>query len=114
MKKFHVKQKHQRLILISSGLVGLGIAVFLTLMAFQESLVFYYAPSDLLNKNVSSQERIRVGGLVEVQSLKVKKRKVRRPWIQSALALRREGGRRRAKTAPIPDKISTKKRRDPS
>lgn len=71
MKKIHVKPKHQRLIFISFGLFCLGIAVYLTLVAFQDSLVFYYTPSELvLKKNIPPQQRLRIGGLVEIDSLK--------------------------------------------
>ncbi|OJW50557.1 MAG: cytochrome c biogenesis protein CcmE [Alphaproteobacteria bacterium 41-28] len=66
---FHVKHKHQRLLLICSGLIGLGIAAFLTLTAFQDALIFYYMPSDFHQKKISPEQRIRMGGLVEPLSL---------------------------------------------
>lgn len=72
-----MKQKHQRLLFISGGLLALGIGAFLTLMAFQEALIFYYAPSDLVHKNISPRTRIRVGGLVEAHSIKPSGEKVR-------------------------------------
>lgn len=65
---FPVKPKHQRLLLVCSALLGLSISLFLILIAFQDSLVFFYTPSDLLHKPVSSQQRIRIGGLVDVHS----------------------------------------------
>jgi cytochrome c-type biogenesis protein CcmE len=71
-----VKPKHQRLLLICSALVGLGIAASLILIAFQDTLVFFYSPSDLLQKNISPQQRIRVGGLVEIQSTQQRGEKV--------------------------------------
>jgi cytochrome c-type biogenesis protein CcmE len=73
---FHVKHKHQRLLLICSGLVGLGIAAFLTLTAFQDALIFYYMPSDCHQKKIPSAQRIRVGGLVEPHSLRLLGEKV--------------------------------------
>lgn len=63
-----MKPKHQRLLLIVSALFGLGISLSLILMAFQETLVFFYSPSDLLHKKISSQQRIRIGGVVETHS----------------------------------------------
>lgn len=65
-----MKQKHQRLLFVSGGLLGLGLGVFLTLTAFREALIFYYAPSDLTHKSISPLTRIRVGGLVEARSVK--------------------------------------------
>lgn len=59
-----VKPKHQRFILIFSALLGLGVASSLVLIAFQDTLVFFYTPTDLLHKNISPQQRIRIGGLV--------------------------------------------------
>lgn len=64
-----MKYKHQRLLLIFVGLTGLGIAAFLILMAFQDSLIFFYTPSDLAHKTIPGGQRIRVGGLVKPHSL---------------------------------------------
>ena len=66
---FHVKPKHQRLLLISLVLLGLGLTTFLMLTAFRETLVFYYSPSDLPHKKISRQQRLRIGGLVALDSL---------------------------------------------
>lgn len=64
-----MKPKHQRLLLLGLGLLGLGIITFLTLMAFQDALIFYYTPSSLQEKKLSSHQRIRVGGLVKDHSV---------------------------------------------
>jgi cytochrome c-type biogenesis protein CcmE len=64
-----VKPKHQRLVLISGGLLGLGLAAFLALTALRDNIVFFYTPSDLQHKKVLSTQRIRVGGLVESHSV---------------------------------------------
>ena len=64
-----MKPKHQRLLLLCSALIGLGVSISLILIAFQDSLVFFYNPSDLLHKKIVSQQRIRVGGLVQRQSI---------------------------------------------
>ena len=68
-----MKPKHQRLVLLSSVLVGLGLSIGLMLVALQESVVFFYTPSDLLHKTISPQERLRIGGLVEKSSLHQKR-----------------------------------------
>lgn len=64
-----MKPKTQRLYLIGLGLCGLGLGTFLILTAFQESLIFYYLPSDLQQKKISAHQRIRLGGLVEMNSV---------------------------------------------
>lgn len=65
-----MKPKHQRLLLVSSALLGLGIAATLTFAAFQEALVFYYTPFDLSLKNIPPKQRIRVGGFVALHSVR--------------------------------------------
>jgi len=71
-----VKPKHQRLILICSVLIGLGVSISLMLMAFKDTLVFFYTPSDLSHKKISGQQLIRIGGVVENQSLRQSGEKV--------------------------------------
>ena len=63
-----MKTKHQRLLLICFALIGFGVSISLILIAFRDTMVFFYTPSDLTHKNISSQQRIRLGGLVEAHS----------------------------------------------
>ena len=46
-------------------MLALGVAVGLVLLAFEESLVFFYSPSDVVEKAPPLDRRLRVGGLVE-------------------------------------------------
>jgi cytochrome c-type biogenesis protein CcmE len=62
-------RKRRRLYILALALVGLGTATALTLTAFQDNLVFFYSPSDLLTKSVSPGRMVRIGGLVEPGSL---------------------------------------------
>lgn len=71
-----MKPKHQRLLLIFSALLGLAISISLILIAFQDTLVFFYSPSELVHKNISPQQRIRVGGLVAMESTVQKGEKI--------------------------------------
>jgi cytochrome c-type biogenesis protein CcmE len=64
-----VKRKHRRLLFIGTGMVLLGVAVGLVLNAFEENLVFFYSPSEIADKVQSSQQRVRLGGLVEEGSV---------------------------------------------
>jgi cytochrome c-type biogenesis protein CcmE len=64
-----MKPKHQRLILLSLVLLGLSLSTGLMLVALQENIVFFYTPSDLLQKTISPQQRLRIGGLVETSSV---------------------------------------------
>lgn len=65
-----MKPKHQRLIFICVSIVFLCIAALLTLRAFRENLVFFFSPTELTQHAISSQQLIRVGGLVEKGSIK--------------------------------------------
>jgi cytochrome c-type biogenesis protein CcmE len=62
-------RKRRRLVALAVGLGLLGAATALVLAAFNESLVFFYSPSDLVTKPVGPDRRIRIGGLVEEHSL---------------------------------------------
>ena len=64
-----MKPKHCRLLFIIGGLIGLGFCAFFTLCALQDSLVYFYRPSDLPAKKIASTERIRVGGQVVPHSV---------------------------------------------
>lgn len=64
-----MKRKHQRLLLVmvSLGLVGAGAALVLT--AVEDSLVFFYTPADLPERNIAGGQLFRLGGLVEEGSV---------------------------------------------
>ena len=65
-----MKPKHRRLAYITGGVVLLGAATALVLSAFQDNLVFFYSPSDLVEREVEPGRRFRLGGLVEEGSLR--------------------------------------------
>jgi cytochrome c-type biogenesis protein CcmE len=62
-------RKQQRLGLLVLGMAALAGATALVLVAFDDNLVFFYSPSDLKTKSVGVDRRMRIGGLVEPQSL---------------------------------------------
>lgn len=64
-----MKPKHQRLLFIIAGLLCLGAAIGLILNNFNDNLVFFYSPADLVAKPVSVDKAIRIGGLVEEGSV---------------------------------------------
>ncbi|MCH8037256.1 MAG: cytochrome c maturation protein CcmE [Proteobacteria bacterium] len=65
-----MKRKHKRLTFVVVALGLLGLAAGLILSAFEESIVFFYSPTDIAEKNVAEGRRIRLGGLVEEGSVK--------------------------------------------
>jgi len=64
-----VTPKKRRLYLVLGGMSLLGLAVCLVIFAFQDNLVFFYSPTEIAEEEVSSDRRIRVGGLVEEGSV---------------------------------------------
>ncbi len=62
-------RKRRRLLALGVGLSLLGAATAMVLVAFNDNLVFFYSPSDLAAKAIGPERRIRIGGLVEQQSL---------------------------------------------
>jgi len=65
-------RKRRRLIVLLLGLLGLGTATALVLTAFEDTLVFFYSPTDVLARPMGPRA-FRLGGLVEAGSV------VRRP-----------------------------------
>ena len=64
-----MKRKNKRLSLISAGILALGGAVALILMAFEDNIVFFYSPTEIVQKQPRSEQRLRLGGLVEAGSV---------------------------------------------
>lgn len=62
-------RKNQRLALIAGGLAFLGVAAALVLTAFEDSVVFFFSPTDLAERQVGLEQRVRLGGLVEMGSV---------------------------------------------
>jgi cytochrome c-type biogenesis protein CcmE len=63
-------RKRRRLYMLAAGIAVLAVATTLVLLAFRENLVFFYSPSDIVEKGVPPNQRIRIGGLVEADSVK--------------------------------------------
>jgi cytochrome c-type biogenesis protein CcmE len=64
-----MKRKTLRLYLLVISLALLGIATALVLNAFNRELVFFFSPSDIAADPQEPGRVIRLGGLVEVDSL---------------------------------------------
>ena len=63
-------RKKRRLYAVLAGLTMLGIAAALVLSAFEDNIVFFYSPSDITEKNLRPGQTVRLGGLVEADSVK--------------------------------------------
>jgi len=62
-------RKQRRITMLLAGLLLLGGATALILTAFQENLVFFYSPTDIAEQKPPDGRGIRLGGLVEEDSV---------------------------------------------
>ncbi|MBL4908145.1 MAG: cytochrome c maturation protein CcmE [Sneathiella sp.] len=62
-------RKRRRLYFVVAGMAVLGLAATLVLMSFEDSLVFFHSPSDLVEKSIPAGRNFRLGGLVEEGSV---------------------------------------------
>jgi cytochrome c-type biogenesis protein CcmE len=58
-------RKQRRGVLIGTALAVLGLAVGLVLFAMRDSIVFFYTPTEVAEKQLAPGTRFRLGGLVE-------------------------------------------------
>ena len=63
-------RKQRRLTFVLAGLAVLGTAVGLVLTAFQDNLVFFRSPSEVIARNIPPDRHFRIGGLVEENSVR--------------------------------------------
>jgi len=65
-----LKPRHKRIAAIAAGVVALGIATALVLMAFQKNLVFFFTPSQVAANEAPQGKTFRIGGMVLEGSVK--------------------------------------------
>ncbi len=62
-------RKRRRLYFVVLGLLGLGAGVALVLTAIQDEIVFFFTPTEIVERKPGPDTRIRIGGLVEAGSV---------------------------------------------
>ncbi len=65
-----MKPRHKRLALIAGGIAALAVTAALVLNAFQSNLVFFFSPSQVAAGEAPRDRAFRIGGLVQVGSVK--------------------------------------------
>ena len=65
-----MKRKHKRLTFVVIALCLFSTAAGLILMALEDNIIFFYSPTDLINKSPGPEQRLRLGGLVAEKSLR--------------------------------------------
>ena len=66
-----ISPKHQRLMILLLAMLSAGAGVALILNRFTESIVYFYSPSEIVEKKIEPHRVFRVGGLVETGSLQI-------------------------------------------
>ena len=63
-------RKRRRLYMVMIGMTLLAVATVLMLNAFQDNLVFFHGPTEIVEKSFPADRRFRLGGLVEEDSVR--------------------------------------------
>ncbi len=67
-----MKPKTKRLIVITSLILIFSIGCSILFYNLKSNLVFFFSPSEILNKEISSQQKVRLGGMVKKGSIEKK------------------------------------------
>ena len=64
-----MKRKHKRLTFVVIALCLFSTAAGLILMALEDNIIFFYSPTDIIKKALRPGQTVRLGGLVEADSV---------------------------------------------
>jgi len=62
-------RRQNRMLLVALLLIGVFLAGYLGIKAFNENLLYFYTPTDVVNGKAPAGKSFRVGGLVEKDSV---------------------------------------------
>ncbi len=65
-----MRRRQKRMLAVTLMLAGVGLAVALALQAFQENLLFFYSPTQVLAGDPPEGRKFRLGGLVAAGSVR--------------------------------------------
>jgi len=65
-----MKPRQKRALLVTGGLAALAVATAFVLYAFNQNIVFFFTPSQVVAKEAPVGRAFRIGGLVEPGSVK--------------------------------------------
>ena len=64
------KKVKSRFFFLILSLISVAIVIFVALRSLEENVVYFFSPTEIYNKtNISFNEKIRVGGLVKMNSI---------------------------------------------
>ena len=80
-----MKLKTQRLLKVSSLLIIFLIGCSIIFYNLKNNLVFFFSPSEILEKKISSFENVRLGGMVKKGSIKKKETEIGEKKVQQTV-----------------------------
>ena len=80
-----MKLKTQRLFKVSSLLIIFLIGCSVLFYNLRNNLVFFFSPSEILEKKITSMENIRLGGMVKKGSVKKKETEIGEKKVQETI-----------------------------
>ena len=80
-----MKLKTQRLLKVSSLLIIFLIGCSILFYNLKGNLVFFFSPSEILEKEISSNENVRLGGMVKKGSVKKKEIEIESKKVQETV-----------------------------
>ena len=80
-----MKLKTQRLFKVSSLLIIFLIGCSILFYNLRNNLVFFFSPSEILEKKITSMENIRLGGMVKKGSVKKKETEIGEKKVQETI-----------------------------
>ncbi len=72
----HNKKVKLRALFLFLFIATLILTIFLVLKALEENVVYFLSPTEIKNLNETTTEKIRVGGMVKDQSIKINSDKI--------------------------------------
>ena len=70
------KKVKLRALFLFLSIATLILTIFLVLKALEENVVYFLSPTEIKNLNETTKEKIRVGGMVKDQSIKINSDKI--------------------------------------
>ena len=64
-----MNKKYKRLNLLVIFMLAIASTIFFVLKALEDKIVFFYSPSEVINREINLEQIIRVGGLVVDDSI---------------------------------------------
>ena len=67
-----MKQKNKRLLVLTLSLILFATGSVIILTNLRDNLIFFYSPSEVIEKKIKPNQTIRLGGMVKEESLQKK------------------------------------------